>query len=114
MLACSGGGDLVTDAVDTGSVSTAPATTAGDAAGSTRPQPSLGPAGKRVVGNIKSSTDGGLTWSEYGSCDNVAWLKRFAISLLKQVDNKASVAMRRRMAGWNTDFLAQVLGIEGT
>jgi hypothetical protein len=45
MLACSGGGDLVTDAVDTGSVSTAPATTDGDAASSTRPQPSLEPSG---------------------------------------------------------------------
>lgn len=43
--------------------------------------------------------------------DNLAWLKRFAISLLKQVDDKESIAMRRRMAGWNNDFLAQVLGI---
>lgn len=43
--------------------------------------------------------------------DNLAWLKRFAISLLKQVDDKESIAMRRRMAGWNTNFLAQVLGI---
>jgi len=41
----------------------------------------------------------------------VAWLKRFALSLLKQQTNKASVAMRRRMAGWNVDYLAQVLGI---
>ncbi|EMI54233.1 transposase IS4 family protein [Rhodopirellula sallentina SM41] len=31
--------------------------------------------------------------------DNLAWLKRFAIGLLKQVDNKESIAMRRRMAG---------------
>jgi len=46
--------------------------------------------------------------------DNIAWLKRFAISLLKQVDNKESIAMRRRMAGWNPSFLAQVLGIETT
>lgn len=43
--------------------------------------------------------------------DNLAWLKRFAISLLKQVDDKESIAMRRRMAGWNPNFLAQVLGI---
>ncbi|EGF23957.1 ISAs1 family transposase [Rhodopirellula baltica] len=43
--------------------------------------------------------------------DNLAWLKRFAISLLKQVEDKESIAMRRRMAGWNTNFLAQVLGI---
>ena len=43
--------------------------------------------------------------------DNLAWLKRFAISLLKQVDDKESIAMRRRMAGWNAAYLAKVLGI---
>jgi predicted transposase YbfD/YdcC len=43
--------------------------------------------------------------------DNLAWLKRFAISLLKQVDDKESIAMRRRMAGWNSDYLAKALGI---
>lgn len=43
--------------------------------------------------------------------DNLAWLKRFAISLLKQVDDKESIAMRRRMAGWNPVYLAKVLGI---
>ena len=47
------------------------------------------------------------------AADNVAWLKRFAISLLKQCQNKESIAMRRRMAGWNTDYLAQVLGLKG-
>lgn len=41
--------------------------------------------------------------------DNMAWLKRFAISVLKQVDDKLSVAMRRRACGWNDDYLAQVL-----
>lgn len=46
--------------------------------------------------------------------DNVAWLKRFGIGLLKQVKNKESIAMRRRMAGWNEDFLAQVLGLPCT
>jgi predicted transposase YbfD/YdcC len=45
------------------------------------------------------------------AADNVAWLKRFAISLLKQQKDKQSIAMRRRMAGWNTDYLAQVLGL---
>lgn len=43
--------------------------------------------------------------------DNLAWLKRFAISLLKQVDDKESIAMRRRMAGWNPSYLAKALGI---
>jgi hypothetical protein len=43
--------------------------------------------------------------------ENVAWLKSVAISMLKQVDDKESIAMRRRMAGWNTNYLAKVLGI---
>jgi predicted transposase YbfD/YdcC len=43
--------------------------------------------------------------------NNLAWLKRFAISLLKQVDDKESIAMRRRMAGWNPNYLSKVLGI---
>lgn len=45
------------------------------------------------------------------AADNVAWLKRFAISLLKQQTDKQSIAMRRRIAGWNINYLAQVLGI---
>lgn len=45
------------------------------------------------------------------AADNIAWLKRFAISLFKQQTDQESIAMRRRMAGWNIDYLAQVLGI---
>jgi predicted transposase YbfD/YdcC len=48
------------------------------------------------------------------AADNVAWLKRFAISLLKQCTDKESIAMRRRMAAWNTDYLSQVLGLQKT
>ena len=46
------------------------------------------------------------------AADNLAWLKRFSISLLKQQDDKESIAMRRRMAGWNVDYLMQVLGVK--
>ncbi len=48
------------------------------------------------------------------AADNLSWLKRFAISLIKQNPTKESVAMKRRMAGWNVDFLAQVIGLETT
>ena len=41
--------------------------------------------------------------------NNMAWLKRFAISLLKQVHDKRSIAMRRRVCGWNENYLSQVL-----
>ena len=45
------------------------------------------------------------------TANNLAWLKRFSLSLLKQQKDKHSIAMRRRIAGWNIDYLAQVLGI---
>ncbi|MEM1228171.1 MAG: transposase, partial [Planctomycetota bacterium] len=45
--------------------------------------------------------------------NNLAWLKRFAISLLKQVDGKENIAMKRRMAGWNSGFPLKVLEIPG-
>ena len=45
------------------------------------------------------------------AANNLAWLKRFALSLLKQIDDKESIAMRRRMAGWNPEYLSQVLGL---
>jgi len=46
------------------------------------------------------------------AADNLAWLKRFSISLLKQQNDKESIAMRRRMAGWNVDYLMQVIGVK--
>lgn len=48
------------------------------------------------------------------AAENLAWLKRFAIGKLKQVKDKESVAMRRRMAGWNVQYLAQMLGLKAT
>lgn len=41
--------------------------------------------------------------------DNLGWLRRFALSLLKQHPGKDSLVMKRRMAGWNVNFLLQVL-----
>jgi predicted transposase YbfD/YdcC len=41
--------------------------------------------------------------------DNLAWLRRLALSLIKQHPYKQSMAMKRRIAGWNVDFLMQVL-----
>ena len=45
------------------------------------------------------------------TADNMAWLKRFGLSMLKQHDDKHSIAMRRRIAGWSLDYLAKILGI---
>ncbi len=46
--------------------------------------------------------------------ENVAWLNRFTLSLLKQHSNKKSVAMNRRRCGWDDDTLVQILTGEGT
>jgi predicted transposase YbfD/YdcC len=41
--------------------------------------------------------------------ENFAWLNRFTLSLLKQHQDRTSVAMKRRSCGWNDDYLMQVL-----
>ncbi len=41
--------------------------------------------------------------------ENLAWLRRFTLSLIKQHPGKESLAMKRRMCGWNDNFLMQVL-----
>ena len=43
------------------------------------------------------------------AADNLAWLRRFAMSLYKQHPGKQSLVMKRRMCGWNPSFLTQVL-----
>ena len=45
------------------------------------------------------------------AAENLAWIKRFAIGLIKQNPSKNSIAMQRRMAGWNEDNLTQILGL---
>ena len=41
--------------------------------------------------------------------ENMAWLNRFTLSLLKQQQDRKSIAMRRRACGWNENYLLQVL-----
>jgi len=45
--------------------------------------------------------------------ENLAWLRLFTLSLLKQQAGKDSLAMKRRICGWNDDFLMEVLVIKG-
>ena len=46
--------------------------------------------------------------------DNLSWLRRFAISLLKQHPSKHSIKGKSQIAGWSNDFLLQVLGVQRT
>jgi predicted transposase YbfD/YdcC len=41
--------------------------------------------------------------------ENLAWLNRFTLSLLKQHPGKDSIAMKRRACGWSDEFLAEVV-----
>ena len=51
--------------------------------------------------------------------ENLAWLRRLTLSLLKQhpgkqSPNKQNVAMKRKSCGWNDNFLLQVLATQHT
>ena len=54
----------------------------------------------------------GLRTRQRTIAENLAWLRRFTLSLLKQDPGKDSLAMKRRVCGWNVGFLMQVLGIK--
>ena len=41
--------------------------------------------------------------------ENIAWLNRLTLSLLKQHPGKQSIVMKRRCCGWNEEFLLEVL-----
>ena len=41
--------------------------------------------------------------------ENFAWLNRFTFSLIKQYPSKQSQVMKRRICGWNENYLLQVL-----
>jgi hypothetical protein len=41
--------------------------------------------------------------------ENLAWLNRFLLSLLRQHPIKDSIVIRRRGCGWDENFLLQVL-----
>ena len=46
--------------------------------------------------------------------ENLSWLRRMTLSLIKQHPGKQSNIMKRRMAGWSVDFLMQILTGKGT
>lgn len=46
--------------------------------------------------------------------ENLAWLRRFTLSLLKQHPAKDSIAMKRRTCGWDDEFLIELLTGQGT
>ncbi len=48
------------------------------------------------------------------AASNLSWLRRFAISMLKRHPSKHSIKGKSEMAGWNNEFLMQVLAAQGT
>ncbi len=46
--------------------------------------------------------------------DNLSWLRRLAISLLKQHPSKNSIKGKSQIAGWSNEFLTQVLATQRT
>ena len=46
--------------------------------------------------------------------NNLAWLRRISVSLIKQHPAKESIKGKAQMAGWNNDFLTEVLAMKAT
>lgn len=44
--------------------------------------------------------------------NNLSFLKRFAIGMIGKHPNKASIKGKRKMAGWNTEFLRKILELQ--
>lgn len=47
------------------------------------------------------------------ACQNVAFMNRLALSLLKANNKPHSLKIKRKLAGWNLEYLAEILGFHG-
>jgi len=87
---------------------------------------SLRPSARRLAGAIRGhwGIENGLHWVldvvfredarrlyDRTAAENVGLLNRLATSLLRGDPAKGSLKRKRKRAGWNTDYLAQLLGI---
>lgn len=90
---------------------------------------SLRPNARRIGGAIRGhwSIENGLPWVldvvfredarrlyERTAAENTAFLNRLALSLLRGDSSKGSLKVKRKRAGRNTEYLAQLLGIPST
>jgi predicted transposase YbfD/YdcC len=86
---------------------------------------SLPPLARRLGGAIRAhwSIENGLHWVldvvfredarrvyERTAAENVAFLNRLALSLLRGDPSKSSLKVKRKQAGWSIPYLAQLLG----
>jgi len=80
--------------------------------------------GKQFAGAVRGhwGIENALHWSldmtyredesrvrERNFAQNLSWLRRLTLSLIKQHPGKESNIMKRRMAGWSIDYLMQIL-----
>jgi predicted transposase YbfD/YdcC len=89
---------------------------------------SLRPSARRIGQVIRGhwSIENGLHWVldvvfredarrlyDRTAAQNVAFLNRLALSLLREDRRPASLKVKRKEAGWDTEYLAQLLGFSG-
>jgi predicted transposase YbfD/YdcC len=90
---------------------------------------SLPPQARRLGSAIRGhwSIENGLHWVldvvfredarrvyDRTTAENVAFLNRLALSLLRGDPGKSSLKVKRKRAGWHLSYLAQLLGFSGT
>jgi predicted transposase YbfD/YdcC len=90
---------------------------------------SLRPNARRIGSAIRGhwSIENGLHWVldvvfredarrvyERTTAENVAFLNRLALSLLRGDTGKSSMKVKRKRAGWSIPYLTQLLGFHNT
>jgi predicted transposase YbfD/YdcC len=64
--------------------------------------------GLHWVLDVEFGEDASRVRKDHGP-ENLAWLRRVALSLLRQESSKGSVKCKRKMAGWDDDYLLTIL-----
>jgi len=53
--------------------------------------------------------DESRSWKDH-TAENLAWIRRLTVSLLAQDGTKASIRCKRKMAGWDDEYLLTIAG----
>lgn len=59
--------------------------------------------------DVSFREDESRSWKDH-TAENLAWIRRLTVSLLAQDGTKASTRCKRRMAGWDDDYLLKIAG----
>ena len=52
--------------------------------------------------------DASRLWKDH-TAENIAWVRRMSVPLLTRVEARVGISGKRKMAGWDDDFLLHIV-----